>query len=87
LVKALAGRSPPKIIAKKGLDFGRNQSVTADDARVLIARDPAPPAARLLRGFGGDGTKCRHSAKKGSQYGKQQDQDRQETQSSLGWQA
>jgi hypothetical protein len=41
-------------LSQKALDFGRDQSVTADDARVLIARDPAPPAIRLLRGFGGE---------------------------------
>src|SRR5262245_35955457 len=35
--------------------------------------DPAPPAIRLLRGFSGDGARCRRSAKKGSQHGKPQD--------------
>ena len=39
----------------------------------LIARDPAPPAIGLLRGFGGDGTRCRRPTKKGSRHGKQQD--------------
>src|SRR6478609_4795216 len=43
-----------EMLGERGLDFGRDQSVTADDARVLIARDPAPPAIRLLRGFGGE---------------------------------
>src|SRR5713101_5625427 len=41
-------------------------AATSDDARVL-ARDPAPPATSLLRGFGGDGTRCRLPTKKGSQ--------------------
>jgi hypothetical protein len=45
-------------LSQKGLDFGRDQSVTVDDTRVLITRDPAPPAMVLLRGFGGDGTRC-----------------------------
>jgi hypothetical protein len=38
-----------------------------------------------VRGFGGDGTRCRLQTKKGSQNAKQQD--RQESQSSLGQQA
>ena len=59
-------------LSQKGLDFGRDQSVTADDTRVLTTRDPAPPAIRLLRGIGGDGTRCRLPTKKGSQHGKQQ---------------
>jgi len=65
------GRKQATRLSQRGLDFGRDQSVTADDARVLTTRDPAPPAIGLLRGFGGDGAGCRRSTKKGSQHAKQ----------------
>ena len=55
----IAGR-----LSRKRLDFGGDQSVTVGEARVLTARDPAPPALSPVRGFDGDGARCRLSEDK-----------------------
>ena len=55
----IAGR-----LSRKRLDFGGDQSVTVGEARVLTARDPAPPASSPVRGFDGDGARCRLSEDK-----------------------
>src|SRR3974390_204884 len=67
------GRKQTTRLSQKGLDFGSGQSVSADDARVLMARDPAPPAIGLLRGFGGDGTDVVDQRRKAPRHDKQQD--------------
>jgi hypothetical protein len=54
-------------IIQKGLAFRRKQSGSVSQLKRGangLVRDPAPPAIRLLRGFGGDGTRCRRSSKK-----------------------
>src|ERR1700746_2978371 len=51
---------------QKGLDFGGEESVTArcrERGPVLAPRDPAPLAMAPLRGFGGDGARCRYDQK------------------------
>jgi len=55
-------------LSREELDFGRARSVTAGEARVVNARDFAPPGIGPLRGFGGDGD-IRRCNRKGSRHG------------------